>query len=210
VAWVLTATGTALRALLAIGMPATACALLLAAVTAESRRLWQQRGMLAFEDLVLVCALGVLAAAAAWLTVAVGLTLTTALLRCTHTAAGRLAQRITPTVCRALLGGICGAAVLAAPAAALPASAGAAALPLPDRPVGVRTVPAVADADDSVRVRAGDTLWAIAARHLPATATDGRVARAWPVWFRHNRGPIGPDPHLIHPGTCLTVPPRFR
>jgi nucleoid-associated protein YgaU len=201
--------GRAVRAVAVTGLPAGFCVLLLGAVIDEGRRLRHQHGVLAFDDLLLVCALMVLTAAAGWLTVAVLLTLATQVLRCGHTAAGRLAHRITPALCRALLGGACGAVVLAAPAAALPASAGQAALPVPDRPVDLPAVQVV-PVDASVRVRPGDTLWSIAASRLPATATDAQVARAWPVWFRRNRGAVGPDPHLIHPGTRLTVPPRFR
>jgi nucleoid-associated protein YgaU len=201
--------GRAVRALAVTGVPAGLCTVLVETVASETRRLWHQRGVLAFDDLVLVAALLVLTAAAGWLTVAVVLSLATGLLRCSQSAAGRLAQRITPSVCRALLGGACGAAVLAATVTTPPASAGAAALPLPDRPVDLLAA-TVVPSHASVRVRPGDTLWAIAARHLPTTATAAAVERAWPVWFHRNRGALGPDPHLIHPGTRLTVPPRFR
>jgi nucleoid-associated protein YgaU len=57
-----------------------------------------------------------------------------------------------------------------------------------------------------VVVRPGDTLWAIARRHLHPGATDAEVARAWPRWYAANRGVIGPDPNLILPGTRLRAP----
>jgi nucleoid-associated protein YgaU len=159
----------------------------------------------AFDDLVLVGALVVLAAISCWLGLAVVLTVATEALRCSHTAVGRLARSVTPSLCRGLLSGACGAAVLAGPATA----AGPPVLPVPDRPA--RYVPtATATTKASVPVRRGDTLWAIAARHLPAGAADAEIATAWPAWFRLNRGPIGPDPHLIRPGTRLLVPPRHR
>ena len=42
-------------------------------------------------------------------------------------------------------------------------------------------------------------------RTLPAP-TCAAVARSWPRWWSANRGVIGSDPNLIHPGTRL-VPP---
>ncbi|MCK0111391.1 LysM peptidoglycan-binding domain-containing protein [Ornithinimicrobium sp. F0845] len=59
---------------------------------------------------------------------------------------------------------------------------------------------------DSVVVRAGDTLWDIAARHLGDDADAGAVAAAWPRWYAANRATIGDDPDHILPGTHL-VPP---
>ena len=60
--------------------------------------------------------------------------------------------------------------------------------------------------DDHVVVRRGDTLWAIAARHLGGPATDADVAEAWPRWYAANREVIGADPDHIRPGQLL-VPP---
>lgn len=51
-----------------------------------------------------------------------------------------------------------------------------------------------------------DTLWAIAAAHLPGDPTDQQIALAWPRWWRLNRAVIGPDPGLIHPGQVLRIP----
>ncbi len=58
----------------------------------------------------------------------------------------------------------------------------------------------------TVTVEPGDTLWAIAARHLPAGADDAQVAAAWPAWYRANLGTIGDEPDLIRPGQLLIVP----
>jgi LysM repeat protein len=58
----------------------------------------------------------------------------------------------------------------------------------------------------TVAVAPGDTLWAIAARHLPAGATDAQIAAAWPTWYATNAAVVGPDPDLILPGQVLTVP----
>lgn len=187
---------TTVVALLGVG-----CVTLLRAAVGESQRLWADRSALRFDDLVVAVALAVLAVVGAWLCLALTLTVLTRGARHTHTLAGRLARRITPSLCRTLLGGACGAAVLVAPTGA-PAVSG---LPLPDRPVTTPGAQATA-----VRVRHGDTLWAIAARELPRPATDAHIARAWPAWFETNRARIGPDPHLIHPGTRLVVPRRFR
>jgi nucleoid-associated protein YgaU len=58
-----------------------------------------------------------------------------------------------------------------------------------------------------VVVRPGDTLWSIAADHLPATATREQIAASWPQWYAANRQVIGPDPAVIHPGDRLLAPP---
>jgi LysM domain-containing protein len=60
-----------------------------------------------------------------------------------------------------------------------------------------------------VRVRAGDTLWAIAARRLPPSAPDATVDRAWRRLARANADRLG-DPDLIFPGTFLRVPDLDR
>jgi hypothetical protein len=74
-------------------------------------------------------------------------------------------------------------------------------LPMPDRPQGT-----LHHSSGAVVVAPGDSLWSIAARQLPRTATDEQVAAAWPAWYRANRRSIGPDPGLIHPGTLLHFP----
>lgn len=60
--------------------------------------------------------------------------------------------------------------------------------------------------DPMVTVRRGDTLWSIAAEHLPGSPTVEQVAESWPRWHAANREVIGPDPHLILPGQQLRPP----
>jgi nucleoid-associated protein YgaU len=55
-------------------------------------------------------------------------------------------------------------------------------------------------------VRPGDSLWGIAARHLPAGASAGRIDAAWRQWYAANRSVIGGDPNLILPGQHLIAP----
>ncbi|WP_346007532.1 LysM domain-containing protein [Janibacter terrae] len=57
-----------------------------------------------------------------------------------------------------------------------------------------------------VVVRRGDTLWSIAAAHLGPGASDAEVAEAWPRWHLANAELIGPDPHILLPGTQLQAP----
>ena len=58
----------------------------------------------------------------------------------------------------------------------------------------------------TIVVAPGDTLWSIAARHLPAGATDAQIAAVWPRWYEANSPVIGADPDVIRPGQVLTVP----
>jgi hypothetical protein len=59
-----------------------------------------------------------------------------------------------------------------------------------------------------VVVLRGDTLWAIAERHLGPGASDAQVAAEWPRWHAANRSTIGADPDLLLPGQRLSAPPR--
>lgn len=75
-------------------------------------------------------------------------------------------------------------------------------LPLPDRATG-----GVPDQDGAVvRVRPGDSLWAIAARQLGPTADVADVASYWRRIHDLNAAAIGPDPDLILPGQQLRLP----
>lgn len=60
--------------------------------------------------------------------------------------------------------------------------------------------------DEDVVVHAGDSLWSIAAEHLPAHASDARIAKEWPRWFAANHRVIGTDPNTITPGQLLHAP----
>lgn len=64
-------------------------------------------------------------------------------------------------------------------------------------------------APDSVVVRAGDTLWDIAAAHLGPDADPATIAATWPLWYDTNRETIGADPDLILPGTRLLPPSQL-
>jgi nucleoid-associated protein YgaU len=64
------------------------------------------------------------------------------------------------------------------------------------------------DATRTVVVQPGDSLWRIAAEHLPGHPTPKRIARAWPRWYAANRAVIGDDPNLIVPGQHLHTPPE--
>jgi hypothetical protein len=78
-------------------------------------------------------------------------------------------------------------------------------LPVPDRvaaPAPAQTTPLPRLA----RVRAGDSLWTIAERHLPADAPDAAVEAGWRLLAAANADRIG-HPDLIFPGTLLRVPP---
>jgi hypothetical protein len=55
-------------------------------------------------------------------------------------------------------------------------------------------------------VRAGDSLWTLAARRLGPGASDAEIAAAWPRLYAANRAAIGTDPDLIHPGQRLLPP----
>ncbi|GEA79771.1 hypothetical protein CUD01_02150 [Cellulomonas uda] len=63
-----------------------------------------------------------------------------------------------------------------------------------------------ADGADVVVVEAGDSLWSIAAAHLPRGASDAQVAAAWPRWYEANRDVVGDDPDVLQPGQQLTAP----
>jgi LysM repeat protein len=75
-------------------------------------------------------------------------------------------------------------------------------------PVAPSHAPAPQPAD-AVLVRPGDTLWSIAARHLPTGASGALITRAWHAWYDANRTVIGPNPSVIHPGQRLVAPGRL-
>jgi nucleoid-associated protein YgaU len=57
-------------------------------------------------------------------------------------------------------------------------------------------------------VHHGDSLWKIAAAHLPHGASDARIAESWPNWWAANRHAIGSDPNYLTPGQVLHAPPK--
>lgn len=79
--------------------------------------------------------------------------------------------------------------------------------PPPDAPAAdVTLVSRGTPEDPMLTVRRGDTLWSIAADHLPGSPTVEQVAESWPRWYAANQDVIGPDPHLILPGQQLRAP----
>ncbi|WP_175009146.1 LysM peptidoglycan-binding domain-containing protein [Cellulosimicrobium sp. TH-20] len=69
-----------------------------------------------------------------------------------------------------------------------------------------RGAPGPQAAPEVVVVR-GDSLWSIAARHLPAGSTDRQVAEAVERWYATNAHVVGADPDLVRPGQVLVAPP---
>lgn len=145
-------------------------------------------------------------------------------------AAGRAARRtaaaVTPALMRRLLEAALGASIAVAATGQVayaatgtrsatselsrldppdrPAAHGSSA-PDPDRPGG-HSERERRKAPDLVRVHPGDTLWAIAAAHLPGAPDNAAIAASWPRWYAANRHVIGPDPDLILPGQRLRPP----
>ncbi|WP_374927756.1 LysM peptidoglycan-binding domain-containing protein [Kytococcus sedentarius] len=75
--------------------------------------------------------------------------------------------------------------------------------PAPDTGSGAEPPP---ERPDTVTVAPGDTLWDIAARSLGPQASAPAVDAEWRHWYAANREVIGPDPHLLLPGTRLAAP----
>jgi LysM repeat protein len=63
-----------------------------------------------------------------------------------------------------------------------------------------------AEREPVVTVRAGDSLWSIAAAALGPGASAAQIATQWPRWYSRNRAVIGDDPTLIRPGQRLRPP----
>ncbi|TAM88035.1 MAG: hypothetical protein EPN43_08810 [Jatrophihabitans sp.] len=79
--------------------------------------------------------------------------------------------------------------------------------PAPDTPAPDAAAPS---GPAPVTVVVGDSLWTIAAAHLPGSPGAAQVAAAWPRWYEANRTVIGADPGLIHPGQVLAHPQDAR
>ena len=178
-----------------------------------------ERAAIPFDALLTTAAAVALAACTLWLWAVTTLVVVQA-----TTGRVRTVRGCPDAVRRLLLAG-CG---LALAATAAPAAADSTAgrppapddshavvsgLPLPDRVeigpsrVGRRALEAGAAEPGGVHlVRAGDTLWGIAADSLPGPSTDADISVRWHDIWAANRSAIGPDPDLIHPGTMLQLP----
>jgi hypothetical protein len=155
--------------------------------------------------------------------------------------AGRVAARFAavtlPRAVLRLVAGAAGLGVLVAPVAATAAAApstpawptsaapSAPAWPTtpttPAKPTGAPRHPPIdhpttgptheRDPHLPITVRAGDSLWSIAAEHLPADQrVPARIAAAWPHWYAANRRAIGSDPDHIEVGRHLQPPTAPR
>jgi nucleoid-associated protein YgaU len=75
------------------------------------------------------------------------------------------------------------------------------------RPPAAHRSPSRPASEPGLVVAPGDTLWSIAADHLPpGRRTPARVAAAWPRWYAANRAVIGPDPDHIEARQVLHLP----
>ncbi|NNK92268.1 MAG: LysM peptidoglycan-binding domain-containing protein [Acidimicrobiia bacterium] len=82
-------------------------------------------------------------------------------------------------------------------------------VPVPPNATPSPSAGAITGASDTYVVEPGDSLWAIAARHLLARGlsdSDAEVSRFWRLVYAENRTVIGCDPDLIHPGQQLIIP----
>jgi hypothetical protein len=79
--------------------------------------------------------------------------------------------------------------------------------PGPVTPLPARATAEPASARREVPVRAGESLWTIAARELGPGASDVDIAARWPLWYQANRNVIGADPNVLLPGQLLSPPP---
>lgn len=135
--------------------------------------------------------------------------------------ARELARRVLPSALYRVAAGAAGLGVVLAPVAATaaapppvpsptlplsPESGPAPVLPAPALPTSAAAPPAAS----TVTVASGDSLWTIAAAHLPGRASEARIAGAWPRWWAANRTVIGPDPSLLLPGQVLRAPQAWR
>jgi nucleoid-associated protein YgaU len=74
-------------------------------------------------------------------------------------------------------------------------------------PLPAREMAEPASARSAVAVRAGESLWTIAARELGPGASEVEIAARWPLWYQANRTVIGADPNLLLAGQLLSPPP---
>jgi hypothetical protein len=123
-------------------------------------------------------------------------------------ATGARGTLLRPRVARRLAAGLVGGGLTCLVVTPAPAThAAPAELPLPTLPLGAAvTSEGPAPGPRTVVVRAGDSLWSLAASRLPSSAPEAAVDAAWRRLYEHNRTTVGPDPDLIHPGDRLRLP----
>lgn len=121
----------------------------------------------------------------------------------------RVAIAITPRILRTMVfAGVAGA--LTVPAARADED-GVDGLRLPDRPnVAETTRHSTHEARQTVVVRPGDTLWALARDRSDGRTSAASTVREVQRWYHANRDVIGDNPDLIRPGQRLTAPSEER
>jgi hypothetical protein len=170
-----------------------------------------------FEDLLVAVASAALVACLAWSWIVTSATVV-------DLVRGRVPATAPRGLTRRLVLAACGAAVVAGVSS--PALAGGQSgdhslvgLPMPDRAVADHVAPvarpaprpatvAVARPDAPITVRAGDSLWSIAASGLGPGAGAAEIDAAWRELYAANRDAIGGDPDLIRPGLDLEPAPN--
>jgi hypothetical protein len=196
-------------------------------MTSEFDRLFATAVTLLFAGYLLRCCLGGILLGAAHIPGRVGRT-------CTH-----LGEAVTPKLARRVVGGLLGALTVfsgISPALAVSSPAPIAdsdhqsVVPQLDRgprvgsiataPQGARSIPprpasgSVANkqkrGSKTVKVKAGDCLWRLAADQLGSAASDSEIGDQTERWYSTNRSVIGSDPDLIATGSRLTVPGDAR
>lgn len=201
----------------ATAVVAAGCLAVLGPDSAESLRAMGAPG---FDRVFLASATLLLVALSGWTLLCIGLLVAAD----SASATGRLARAVTPRFLRHALFVGAASALVIGPAAAISDGGHMApesnqtllsqsldGLAMPDRPVGgaapVTGIPAP-PSHAGVVVRAGDSLWSIAADALGAGSSDSDIAAETRAWHDANRGRIGADPNLIFPGQRLTAPAR--
>jgi hypothetical protein len=198
--------------LVTIGALATLSTVAGAAASLASSAAWHGT----FEELLVAAASAALVACLGWSWIVTSATVI-------DLVRGRMPATAPRGLTRRLVLAACGAAVVAG--VSTPALAGAQSgdhslvgLPMPDRAVADRVAvarPAPRPAPVSVTrppapitVRAGDSLWSIAASGLGPGAEEAEIDAAWRALYAANREAIGSDPDLIRPGLDLEPAPN--
>lgn len=177
-----------------------------------------------FEDLLVAAASAALVACAGWLWVVTTATVIELAVGRTPVVASRgITRRLVLAACGALVVAGVGSPALAGPdSGSGPGDHSLVGLPMPDRAAADRGVPvarpaprpsplvAARPAATPITVRAGDSLWSIAAAGLGPGAGLGEIDAAWRELYAANRDLIGSDPDLIRPGLDLEPGPKRK